>query len=93
MVEIIEAYFEGKESKCNFKFDKEGRSRPAWIKVVKSKTLPKFIKVLGRDKTFHYYKHKFGNYFLPITFTMPETKMFYQMVARVFDKINENKND
>lgn len=93
MVEVIEAYFEGKESKCKFKLDKKGKYRPAWIKIVKSASLPKFIKVIGKDKTFHYYKHKFGDYFLPVNLNLLETKRFYQTVAREFDKINENKNN
>lgn len=92
MVKVIEAYFEGKGKDFECEFDEKSKIRPAWIRVVKAEVLPKFVKVLGNDDTFHYYKHKFGSYFLPINTSLDEIKSFYKRVASEFDQMTEHNN-
>lgn len=92
MIKIFEAYFEGRNKKLGCEADTESEIRPAWIRLKSAGKIPKFIKVLGKDKTAHYYKHRFGGYFLPVKSNLEETKLFYKKVAKEFDKITEENN-
>jgi len=92
VVEVVEAYFEGEKKDFDCEFDKQSAIRPAWIRLINNSALPKFVKVLGNDNTFHFYKRKFGGYFLPVNISLDETKLFYKRVATEFDKIAEFNN-
>lgn len=90
-VSILATYIKKEDKSLKFEFDQTSKRRPAWIKLINSKTKPGFLRIRINDTAEVVYR-AFGDYFYPVDITPNEQKKFMAGISKDYDLTVQKNN-
>ena len=92
MIKLDKLYFSEQVSRgYDFEYDKKNRKRPSWLKFKDIPENVQFVKILVDGESF-WYRYIFGNYFFVLEPKLNDIEIFYDYIAKEYDKtVPQNK--
>jgi ubiquinone/menaquinone biosynthesis C-methylase UbiE len=90
-IDLLSIYEKREGTGIKYEYDKSGKKRPAWIKLINSKIKPGFLRVRINNIDEVIYR-AFGDYFYPLDATQEENKQFMARISQNYDSVVSKNN-